>query len=77
MLDEAWSPNSNDQAIARSAAGGLRGINATGPVNVIKLQCENSIEQDIEELLDWKRAVFDRTVERDGGRNEDQQGHLE
>lgn len=68
MLDEAWSPNSNDQAIARSAAGGLRGINATGPVNVIKLQCENSIEQDIEEMLDWKRSVFDRTIERDGGR---------
>jgi SWI/SNF-related matrix-associated actin-dependent regulator 1 of chromatin subfamily A len=67
MLDEEWSPNSNDQAIARSAAGGLRGINADH-VNVIKLQCENSIEQDIEALNDWKRAVFDRTIERDGGR---------
>lgn len=68
MLDEAWSPNSNDQAIARSAAGGLRGVNATGPVNVIKLQCDNSIEQDIENMLDWKRSVFNRTIERDGGR---------
>lgn len=68
MLDEEWSPNANDQAIARSAAGGLRGINATGPVSVIKLQCEDSIEQDIEALNDWKRAVFDRTIENDGGR---------
>lgn len=71
LLDEEWSPNANDQAVARSAAGGLRGINATGPVSVIKLQCEDSIEQDIEAINEWKRAVFDRTIERDGGRVRD------
>jgi SNF2 family DNA or RNA helicase len=68
MLDEEWSPSANDQAIARSAAGGLRGINANVPVNVIKLQCENSIEQWIDELLAAKAAIFNRVVEQDGGR---------
>lgn len=69
FTDEDWTPAANDQAIGRSAAGGLRGLDATTKkVHVIKLQAEDTIEQRIELLLRKKRALFDRTVERDGGR---------
>jgi SNF2 family DNA or RNA helicase len=68
MMDEEWSPSANDQAVARSAAGGLRGIAATVPVNVIKVQCEDSIEQWIDNLVESKRVLFNRTIEKDAGR---------
>lgn len=71
FTDEGWTPAGNDQAIGRSAAGGLRGALAKKGtvVTVIVLQAEDSYEQNVEKLLKRKRAIFDRTVERDAGRN--------
>jgi len=72
MLDDEWSPGANDQAIARGAGGGLRGIDAKGPVNVIRLQCEDSIEQWVDGVVvEGKRVIFNRTIESDGGRQRD------
>lgn len=69
FTDVDWTPASNDQAVGRSAAGGLRGLEALGTkVHVIELQAEDTIEQRIEGLLNYKRALTDRTIERDGGR---------
>lgn len=69
FTDKGWTPAGNDQAIGRSAAGGLRGLEALATsVHVIELQAEDTIEQRIEALLNRKRALFDRTIERDGGR---------
>lgn len=68
FTDLGWTPAGNDQAIGRSAAGGLRGLETTATkVHVIELQAEDTIEQRIEALLNRKRALFDRLVERDGG----------
>lgn len=70
FTDEGWTPAGNDQAIGRSAAGGLRGADAAKGtvVTVIVLQAEDTYEQYVESLLKKKRAIFDRTVERDGGK---------
>jgi hypothetical protein len=70
FTDEGWTPAGNDQAIGRSAAGGLRGAaQAAGTVvTVIVLQAEDTYEQYVETLLRRKRNVFDRTVERDAGK---------
>lgn len=69
FTDKGWTPAGNDQAIGRSAAGGLRGLEALATtVNVIELQAEDTIEQRIEALLNYKRALANRTIERDGGR---------
>lgn len=67
FTDKAWTPLANDQAIARSAAGGLRGVGTTVPVNVIELFAEDTFEARIEELLTYKKGLFDRMVEADGG----------
>lgn len=67
FTDKEWTPLANDQAIARSAAGGLRGIGMTGSVNIIELFAEDSFEERIEELLKYKKGLFDRVVELDGG----------
>lgn len=70
FTDEGWTPAGNDQAIGRSAAGGLRGAaqKAGTVVTVIVLQAEDTYEQNVEALLKKKRAIFDRSVERDGGK---------
>lgn len=70
FTDEGWTPAGNDQAIGRSAAGGLRGAaqEAGTVVTVIVLQAEDTYEQNVEALLKKKRAIFDRSVERDGGK---------
>ena len=69
FTDKGWTPAGNDQAIGRSAAGGLRGLEALATtVHVIELQAEDTFEQRVEALLNRKRALFDRTIERDGGR---------
>lgn len=68
FTDTSWTPAGMDQAVGRSAAGGLRGLEALATtVHVIELQAEDTIEQRIEGLLNYKRALFSRTVERDGG----------
>lgn len=71
FTDEGWTPAGNDQAIGRSAAGGLRGAaQAAGTVvTVIVMQAEDTYEQYVESLLKKKRAVFDRTIERDAGKH--------
>jgi SNF2 family DNA or RNA helicase len=70
FTDEGWTPAGNDQAIGRSAAGGLRGASVKKgvKVTVIVMQAEDTYEQNVEALLKKKRAIFDRTVERDGGK---------
>jgi SNF2 family DNA or RNA helicase len=71
FTDEGWVPAADDQAIGRSAAGGLRGahLDADTKITVIMLQAEDSYEENSVVLMkDGKRAVFNRTVERDGGK---------
>ncbi len=72
FTDEGWTPAGHDQAIGRSAAGGLRGAHAKKGtvVTVIVLRAADSYEQYIESMLKKKKNVFDRTVERDAGKNE-------
>ena len=72
FTDEGWTPAGHDQAIGRSAAGGLRGAHvAKGTVvTVIVLRAEDSYEQHIEDVLKKKRAIVNRTVERDAGKSE-------
>lgn len=69
FTDEGWTPAGQDQAVGRSAAGGLRGINAGKEtvVTVIILRADDSYEQNIEQMLDRKRSLSDRMTERDGG----------
>lgn len=69
FTDLDWVPAHNDQAIGRSAAGGLRGVGATNPVTVVEMKMKDSIEQDIDMLLAKKKKVNARMVERDAGRN--------
>jgi SNF2 family DNA or RNA helicase len=70
FTDEGWTPAGMDQAIGRSAAGGLRAVGHKKgtKVHVIILRAHDTYEQRIEALLRRKRAVFDRTVERDAGK---------
>lgn len=67
LTDKEWTPLANDQAIARSAAGGLRGAGLEVPVNVIEMLAQDTFEERIEDLLARKRALFNATVERDAG----------
>lgn len=72
FTDIGWVPGTDqDQPIGRSAAGGLRGMNLAGQdrhVTVIELQAEDTLEEWIQDLLAGKRSVFDRMIERDGGK---------
>lgn len=68
FTDKAWTPLANAQAVARSAAGGLRGAGTDVPVNVIELFAEDTFEQRIDNILAYKQGLFDRMVETDGGR---------
>lgn len=69
FTDKDWVPLNNDQAIGRSAAGGLRGahLGADVKVNVIELFARDTVEARIETLLARKRQMFNSMVERDGG----------
>lgn len=73
FTDIPWTPAEVDQAIGRSAAGGLRGLNvpAGTKVHVIELQAAETIEQSIEKMLARKRAFSDRLIERDAGKQVD------
>jgi SNF2 family DNA or RNA helicase len=71
FTDEGWVPAADDQAIGRSAAGGLRGVHLAkdAKVTVIVLQAEDTYEQNSVVLMkERKRAIVNRTVERDGGK---------
>lgn len=69
FTDKDWTPMVNDQAIGRSAAGGLRGAHLGGDatVNVIELFAHNTVEERIEGLLASKRNLFNALYEKDGG----------
>jgi SNF2 family DNA or RNA helicase len=67
FTDKAWTPLANDQAAARSAAGGLRGVGVEVPVNIIELHAVDTFEERIEDLLARKKALFNATVEKDAG----------
>lgn len=69
FTDMLWTPAAHDQAVGRSAAGGLRGMDSkTDTVHVIEIRVRGSVEERIAALLKKKQAIFDRMVERDGGR---------
>lgn len=67
FTDKDWVPMYNDQAVARSAAGGLRGVGVTSAVNVIELFARDTVEERIEAVLGEKRNTFNAFVEEDGG----------
>lgn len=68
FTDKAWTPMDNEQAIGRSAAGGLRGLNAkTNKVNIIELFAEDTVEARIEDMLANKTGLFNALIEKDGG----------
>lgn len=67
LTDKVWSPLANDQFVARSPAGGLRGIGHEGNVNVIEILAHDTIDFRIEALLAAKRAAFNMLIERGGG----------
>jgi SNF2 family DNA or RNA helicase len=66
FTDKDWSNQYNDQARDRSASGGLRGLGVEH-VNVIEILAEDTVDLEIEELLQRKDSEFDTVVERDGG----------
>lgn len=68
LTDKAWNPMTNAQFVARSAAGGLRGVGVEKPIHVISLIGEDTIEEPIEDLLARKQLMFNALVESDGGR---------
>lgn len=68
FTDKGWTPAENEQALSRSAAGGLRGMDSkVDHVHIIELIAENTIEQRIEGLLAQKRKLNNMMVETDGG----------
>lgn len=74
FTDEGWVPAADDQAIGRSAAGGLRGAGASKGtvVTVIMLQADDTYESNSVVLMkDKKRSIVNRTVERDAGKKRD------
>lgn len=66
FTDKGWTPAENQQAAARSAAGGLRGL-GTSHVHIIELKALDTIEQDIDALLERKQRMNTRIVESDNG----------
>ena len=70
FTDKGWTPAENYQAAGRSAAGGLRG-EGVERVTIIEIKANNTIEEDIEELLARKQRMNNRLTERDAGPVED------
>lgn len=66
FTDKDWVPNNNNQAIARSAAGGLRGAGQK-KVTVISLLAKDTVEAKIEAMLATKSRMFTAVAERDSG----------
>lgn len=71
FMDKDWNPQNNNQAAARSAAGGLRGVGTTKPVHIISIIAEDTIEEHIESLLQEKASLFNALIERDGGKKQE------
>jgi SNF2 family DNA or RNA helicase len=70
FTDIDWSPMAKDQAIGRSAAGGLRGLNVRKglKVHVIEYRGADTIEVHLARFTAQKRAIIGRTVDNDGGK---------
>lgn len=70
FTDEGWTPAGQDQAIGRSAAGGLRGVEFPKgtKVHVIYLRVQDSIEEWLVDVLKVKKNISNRMIERDGGK---------
>lgn len=70
FIDEGWTPGGQDQAVGRSAAGGLRGVHLPKgtKVHVVIYRAEKTYEERIEKLLQRKRNISDRLIDRDGGK---------
>lgn len=69
FADEDWSPQYNDQAKGRSAAGGLRGL-GKDKVTIIRVYARGTVDRKVSELLRTKLNLFNAVVERDSGRRE-------
>lgn len=68
FTDKGWVPGNNEQAIGRSAAGGLRGAGATVEhVHIIELMAHDTFEERIEAILERKQNIANRLTERDAG----------
>jgi SNF2 family DNA or RNA helicase len=68
FTDKGWVPGNNEQAIGRSAAGGLRGVAANVEhVHIIELMAHDTFEERIEAVLTRKQNLSNRLVERDAG----------
>lgn len=69
FADKDWTPLANQQAAARSAAGGLRGLGLPPgtKVHIIEYYAMNTVEEWIEEILAGKQSAFNSFIERDGG----------
>lgn len=63
-----WVPGYNDQFIGRSALGGLRGVGKEH-VWVVDYYAVNTIEEEIDAILQGKSQIFKLLVEKDGGRD--------
>lgn len=59
LLDQWWNPSANDQARDRVVRIGQR-----NKVRVYRFCCRNTVEQNVEEVLEAKRDLFDDTVDR-------------
>lgn len=65
LTDEDWSPMINRQFIGRSAAGGLRG-RGKKHVRILKYVAQDTIEENIQAMLDHKERMASGLIERDG-----------
>ena len=65
LTDEEWSPMVNKQFIGRSAAGGLRG-RGKKRVQIFKYVAMDTVEEDIQAMLENKERMASGIVERDG-----------
>lgn len=68
FTDKGWVPGRHEQAIGRSAAGGLRGANAeVKHVHIIELMAHDTFEERVEAILQRKQNIANRLTERDAG----------
>lgn len=62
FTDKGWTPAENEQAAARAHR-----IGQARTVHVLEIFTQDSIEAEIEDLLQRKQNVFNNLMERDGG----------
>lgn len=68
FTDKGWVPGRHEQAIGRSAAGGLRGAGSdVAHVHIIELMAHDTFEERVEAILQRKQNIANRLTERDAG----------